>query len=131
MRTIFFYEKDSTDVFAYFPDEVWDLDNNKTCYAHIGQHSSCSPGYAAECKLADLENYQDLKAELLQIYPDLEVLNEKQYEYHREPTPGEIKFGEGATHYKDFSFAQVYKRTDRLDFKRWIKCPIDNLRYYR
>ena len=81
--------------------------------------------------------------------------------YHRNTfTPWEIKFGECATHYKDFDREQVEifivgaKRTfsdyqEALDFakrlqdktgvivgitshfKKWIKCPYDGLRYYR
>jgi hypothetical protein len=48
---------------------------------------------------------------------------------HRQPTPGEIRFGEGATHYKDFS-VELWKDKDGLP-KRWIKCIEDGLRYYR
>lgn len=50
-------------------------------------------------------------------------------EYHRKPTASEIKFGEGATHYKDFNLDACMK--DNGDYKEWLICPIDKLRYYR
>ena len=49
-------------------------------------------------------------------------------EYHRNPTPSEIKFGEGATHYKDFDVC--YCLNDEGHPKKWVVCPIDKLRYY-
>jgi hypothetical protein len=48
--------------------------------------------------------------------------------YHRNPTPWEIKFGEGATHYKDFRRSQCTKPNGCR--KQWLICPIDGLRYY-
>lgn len=51
------------------------------------------------------------------------------FEYHRQPTQAEIKFGEGATHYKDFN-ASICKKPNG-DFKKWLVCPIDGLRYYK
>lgn len=48
---------------------------------------------------------------------------------HRKPTQSEIKFGEGATHYKDFP-VELWKDKNGLP-KTWIKCPYDGLRYYR
>jgi hypothetical protein len=49
--------------------------------------------------------------------------------YYRKPTKGEIKFGHGATHYKDFE--TVFCWNDKTDSpKRWLICPIDGLRYY-
>lgn len=58
-------------------------------------------------------------------------LNEdiKTVEYHRHPTLYEIKFGEGATHYKDFDLEFCLKTDGTL--KRWVKCPYSGLRYYR
>lgn len=55
--------------------------------------------------------------------------------YHREPTRGEIKFGEGATHYRDFPLEQVVNRKKSttngvLKLKRWLVAD-DGLRYYR
>jgi hypothetical protein len=80
---------------------------------------------------------------------------------HRQPTGAEIRFGHGATHYKEIpvslfecfivggtkkrfltvddakEYAQiVYKKTGNIcgiarHLKKWIVCPIDGLRYYR
>ncbi len=49
--------------------------------------------------------------------------------YHRKPTAYEIKFGEGATHYKEFDACFCWNdKTDKP--KKWLICPIDGLRYY-
>lgn len=48
--------------------------------------------------------------------------------YHRKPTKGEIKFGHGATHYKDFDLELCVKKDG--NYKTWLVCPIDGLRYY-
>ena len=48
--------------------------------------------------------------------------------YHRKPTKAEIKFGHGATHYKDFTLTQCTKPDG--NYKKWLICPIDGLRYY-
>ena len=79
---------------------------------------------------------------------------------HRSPTQSEIRFGHGATHYKDFprslwvsyivggkakfsDFEAANEYANRIfqqqkiivsieqKTKKWIKCPIDGLRYYR
>lgn len=49
----------------------------------------------------------------------------KELEYHRNPTEYEIKFGYGATHYKDFT-SDVYLKKDG-NIKKRLKCPIDGL----
>lgn len=48
---------------------------------------------------------------------------------HRNPTPYEIRFGEGAVHYKDFDRELLVKRDGTL--KAWVVCPHAALRYYR
>jgi len=48
--------------------------------------------------------------------------------YHRQPTAAEIKFGYGATHYKDFPLSQCTKKDG--NYKKWLICPVDGLRYY-
>lgn len=79
---------------------------------------------------------------------------------HRNPTKAEIRFGHGATHYKDMPRSlfetfivagkkrfftmdeandcanDIFKKTRCLvsiekHLKKWIVCPIDGLRYYR
>ena len=119
------------DVFAFFPDQQYThLDKNLfTCYAHIGQHSSCHIDYANECKEANYNQYSDLLKELIgQGYKNLVVLNTQVIECHRPPTKGEIKFGEGATHYRSFTIAQI-GITKTGDIKKWFVAD-DGLRYY-
>lgn len=48
--------------------------------------------------------------------------------YHRNPTAAELKFGHGATHYKDFPMSKCVKKDG--NYKKWLVCPIDGLRYY-
>lgn len=48
---------------------------------------------------------------------------------HRNPTPLEIRFGHGATHYKDFP-RKLWVKPDG-SIKLWTVCPHDGLRYYR
>jgi len=48
--------------------------------------------------------------------------------YHRQPTKAEIKFGHGAKHYKDFPLSQCTKPDG--NYKKWLICTIDGLRYY-
>lgn len=48
---------------------------------------------------------------------------------HRNPTAYEIKFGEGATHHKEFPL-ELWLKQDGY-FKLWTVCPLDGLRYYR
>ena len=63
--------------FAYFPDEVWDLDGNRACYAHVGQHGPCAVEYARKCRIAKYEEYKPLYDELVTLvgYNDLVVTN--------------------------------------------------------
>jgi len=49
---------------------------------------------------------------------------------HRQPTQSEIRFGHGATHYKEFDIEALWLKPDGT-LKAWIKCPDDGLRYYR
>lgn len=75
IKVKFLIEKDSKeDVFAYFPYEIWDKQGNKTCYAHVGQHSACSPDYANECKIAPKNLFQPLLNELISIGYNLQVI---------------------------------------------------------
>lgn len=50
-------------------------------------------------------------------------------EYHRKPTIEEIKNDEGVMHYKDFTLEQTIKKDG--EFRKWLVCPVDGLRYYR
>jgi len=78
MKVTFYIDPEGS-TFAYFPDEIWDNQNNRTSYAHVGQHGACSPEYVKECKLATLEQYSDLLAELKNTgYDNLRVTNPKE-----------------------------------------------------
>lgn len=130
-RVIFLLEKDSKEVFAYFPDVDYSFNKTlKVCYSHIGQHSSCHEDYAKECELAKYYLYQDLLRELTLIGYNLEVDNflSETIEYHRNPTAYEIKFGEGDLHYKDFTLKECFKKG--YITKKWLICKDDGLRYY-
>ena len=50
-------------------------------------------------------------------------------EYHRPPTPSEVKFGHGATHYRTFPIEECCKPGTRV-LKTWFVAD-DGLRYYR
>lgn len=50
-------------------------------------------------------------------------------EYHRNPTPAELRFGEGATHYRTFTIEECCKPGTRI-LKAWFVAD-DGLRYYR
>jgi len=101
-KVIFLIEKDSaSEVFAYFPE-------NNGSYSHIGQHSGCSLDYVNPCREAITNEYGYLLAELIDYgYHDLKIMNNQKITCHRKPTKGEIKFGEGATHYRDFTAAEI------------------------
>ena len=49
--------------------------------------------------------------------------------YHRKPTKYEIKFGEGAIHYRDFDVEECCHPNTRI-LKCWFIAD-DGLRYYR
>jgi hypothetical protein len=132
MKTkVIFYKEPFRDVMAYFPE----IDENngqrndlKLCYSHIGQHSACAPEYINECKEAKYNEYADLLKELIGQGYNLEVLNNQAIELHRKPTEYELKFGEGATHYRSFLIGEVLDKKGNI--KRWIKADNDLLRYY-
>lgn len=63
------------------------------------------------------------------IFSQFCVNKQLRVEYHRPPTPYEIKFGEGATHYLEFDIERCIKPDGTL--KRWVICPVTGLRYYR
>lgn len=50
--------------------------------------------------------------------------------YHRPPTASEVRFGHGATHYRDFAPEECCHKGTRI-LKRWFVARDDGLRYYR
>ena len=53
-------------VFAYFLHESFN--GYHTCYERVGQHGTCAPEYAAECRVASPDEYSKLHGELTGIY---------------------------------------------------------------
>ena len=53
----------------------------------------------------------------------------KTVEYHRKPTAGEIRFGYGAIHYRDFESSEYLKKDGTI--KKRIKAQNDDLIYTR
>ena len=116
-------------VLAYFPEMPYN-DKFMTCYEHIGQHSGCSLQYVKGKKLAKYNEYFDLLRELIgQGYKDLQVVNldHQTTEYHRPPTDYELKFGEGATHYREFKLSEI-GINKKGNLKQWFIAN-DGLRY--
>ena len=50
-------------------------------------------------------------------------------QYHRNPTPSEIRFGHGATHYRTFTIEECCFEGTRIK-KQWFVAQDDGLRYY-
>lgn len=53
----------------------------------------------------------------------------KTLEYWRKPTPYELRFGEGAVHFREFDIAKACHKGTRIP-KNWLVAD-DGLRYYR
>jgi hypothetical protein len=86
--------------------QVWGLNANKRWY-WIGS-------FGEVCKALGI----------LQVRDDVESIT-----YHRPPTAAELRFGEGATHYRDFDIDECCHEGTRIA-KRWLVAS-DGLRYYR
>lgn len=56
-----------TAVFPTLPGGRWP---EMVCYAHVGQHSACSPGWLRTTRPAEPHEFADLLAELKGIYED-------------------------------------------------------------
>ena len=92
-RMVFLLDSNN-DVFACMPDDYWYKDASgsytdltgyedcmRSCYAHVGQHSACSPEYAKECKQATEKEYTDLYNELSSIGYNIEVISKKELQW--------------------------------------------------
>lgn len=116
--TIVFLNTKERSIFAKY-------DYKCLCSSYNGvaffQHSNCSPGAHLGKKVKFSDLHIDLQSKLCDYFFNEGV------QYHRKPTKGEIKFGEGATHYKTFD-SYLCEKNGRL--KNWIICPVDGLRYY-
>lgn len=71
MATLVRFVTHSNEVTAIFPQLKYNKrlygNDMLTCYAHIGQHSSCSKEWLNETQKATPEQYANLKTELEQI----------------------------------------------------------------
>jgi len=128
-RVIFLINEKEDELFAYFPNLKADNEGNYTSYAHVGQHSACSLAYRDECIEAKHYQYHGLLTELVSVgYKDLKVLNSEPIKCWRNPTEYEIKFGEGAIHYRDFTLAEIGVNKKGW-IKSWFRSKDDGLRY--
>ena len=118
-RVIFKKEKGSTDVIAFLLDvpSNW---GNVVCYAHVGQHSEASLGYARECKPAAPAEYADLKRELEVIGYSLVI--------RRKFPSGFVRGGEAKAY---LSVLEIVKFICKHDDSRDFICPScgDNCSY--
>ena len=66
MTKVKFYRDETGEVFAFFPDEYFNLDMDPdlfTSYTHIGQHSACSLEYTKSLKPATRLEFEPLLQE--------------------------------------------------------------------
>ena len=104
------FAKCQGDIIAIFQQDDRDKKyNQQGCYQHTGQHGHGCPQYFKGVKSATYAEYFDLLRELVvQIgYNNLQITNRQKFTAHRPPTAGEIRFGHGATHYRDFTAAEI------------------------
>lgn len=64
---VVFKKWEDGQIIALFPHDSFDLDGNITSYMHIGQHSGASRDLLYELDDASIEEYKNLKDELLSI----------------------------------------------------------------
>ena len=67
--------KNNNEIIAFMPYEFCNWQGQFTCYAHIGQHSSCAYDYYLQCKPATYQEYKPLLEELKSIGYDVQVIN--------------------------------------------------------
>lgn len=88
-------------------------------------------------ELLDFKEYPNLNKYQIRFFTKvreelnriINIRNNRDITYYRNPTQSEIKFGEGAIHYKSFEFKDCLN--SKGEIKKWVICPIDGLRYYR
>ena len=103
------FAKCQGDVVAIFQQDARDKKyGQQGCYAHIGQHSHGCPHYFKGLKSATFAEYAELLRDLVaQIGYNIQPTNRQKFTAHRPPTAGEISRGYGATHYRDFTAAEI------------------------
>ena len=66
---VLFRKDKSGEITAVFPTiPATNFNNDWTCYAHVGQHSSCQRAWVAQTKNASADEYASLLSELQQRY---------------------------------------------------------------
>lgn len=108
---------------------VWDAVCSGTDPRGVSGHCDAVPGP----HLGKRVHWDDLPESVQNVFrscfANFAPLAEGTVTYHREPTASEIRFGYGATHYRDFSVNDVRVRgSTRL--KKWFTAADDGLRYY-
>ena len=66
-RVVFLYHDVNEDLFALFPDNIAQIKGGSKFYlsdSSIGQHGDCSMRYIKECRMAQPNEFADLKYEL-------------------------------------------------------------------
>lgn len=121
--------KEGNDVIAVFAQDAKEKRmGQRGCYTWQTEHSHGQPEYFAKLKAAKLNEYGDLLRHLVgRGYDNLQITNRQKFTAHRPPTEGEIRFGHGATHYRDFTAAQIGVN-DKGQLKRRFKAA-DGLIY--
>jgi hypothetical protein len=67
--------KKQPEIMAVFPSECGTNEYDMTCYAHVGQHGSCTRQWYNRTRKAKPHEYADLLAELRGIYaPEYELV---------------------------------------------------------
>jgi hypothetical protein len=73
-KVIFRKDKDGSEITAIFPELTENSWNYCACYAHLGQHGTCSHDwYRTKTIPATPDEYADLKAELEELGYVLDV----------------------------------------------------------
>jgi hypothetical protein len=66
-----FLKDEDGDVFAYFPSQIIDNDNDRLCFGNI---HACTPQYANDCKIANENESFRLFEELENLGYQLQVI---------------------------------------------------------
>jgi len=79
METPVIFRKFKDEILAVFPYDV-ERSGSCTCYAHIGQHSSCDYDHVINTsKLAKEEDFKDLLSELKSIGYEVKIIKKRNY----------------------------------------------------
>lgn len=78
MKVSFYFERDNSNVFAFFPDEQYGTqrDDLFSCYSYDEGHGPCSTEYIKECKKAEFKEFDWLLWHLQNVvgYDNLQIV---------------------------------------------------------